>query len=457
MDLFFGRNDWHRPSSLLGAATTVLLVACINVEFTLAFSVSPAPTTTTATRTTIIHSTTFVQQQPITVRLSRTRSMANHHHHHHERLSYARSYETAAIKKTTSCLFMSLVPLAVEDVTELISVGTAPTALQYTAYWGRTPRERYNRFVECFLVSILGMVFSYCLSFVLGGFVATILGAIFLFWGVFTPQLQAVQRNWEFLGGRELADRYDDEMGGGGGGGADDASPWFGRPRGLFGALFLGRLSDVCVVEYASAPPEEEYDLIDFADYTMETDELEQYTGNPHLLRVRLEDTQGRQLQVHARLSEEYMDLEPGMEVLSLLLSKSSEFDQLAALTDIYVPATQTYIGDYPYLHREGIENLLAEDDGIWDALQQEAGFEIVGGSRNNDYSDNTNDKRRSNAAPSYGKNVEKWEPSNIYSNEDTSNDDSSSWNNPTKVPVGRRGRRNRRVRDEDDYDEDYY
>jgi hypothetical protein len=59
------------------------------------------------------------------------------------------------------------------------------------------------------------MVFSYCLSFVLGGFAATILGAIFVFWGVFTPQLQAVQRNWEFLGGRELADRYDDEMGGG--------------------------------------------------------------------------------------------------------------------------------------------------------------------------------------------------------------------------------------------------
>lgn len=108
-------------------------------------------------------------------------------------------------------------------------------------------------------------------------------------------------------------------------------------------------------------------------------------------------------------------------------------------------------------MYREGIENPLAEDDEIWDALQQEAGFEIVGGSRNNDYSDNTNDKRRSNAEPSDGKNVEKWEPSDIYSNEDTSNEDSSSWNNPQKVPVGRRGRRNRRVRDEDDYDEDYY
>mmetsp|Transcript_18768 Transcript_18768/g.51388 ORF Transcript_18768/g.51388 Transcript_18768/m.51388 type:complete len:283 (+) Transcript_18768:142-990(+) len=268
---------------------------------------------------------------------------------------------------------MSLIPLTVEDVADLISVDTAPTATQYMAYWGRTPRERYSRLVESFLVSILGMVFSYCLSFVLGGFVGTILGALFLFWGVFTPQLQAVQRNWEFLGGRALMDAN-------GSGGAFRSSR-----RGLQGALFLGRLQDICVVEYAGATVEEEYDVADFSDYTMETDELEQYTGNPYLLRVRLTDQQDRQLQVHARLSEEYLDLETDMEVVCLILSKSSRFDQLAALTDIYVPAVQTYIGDYPYLHRNGVENLLAEDDEIWEALQDEV---IESGSSEYEYED---------------------------------------------------------------------
>ena len=271
---------------------------------------------------------------------------------------------------------MSLIPLSSEEVSDLISVDNTPTAAQYAAYWGRTPRERYNRLFETLLVSILGMVFSYCLSFVLGGFAATLLGAVFLFWGIFTPQLQAIQRNWEFLGGRPLLD-YDL---------AQSDRGWFGTNRnddddtsrrGLYGALFLGRLADVCVVEYSNAPAEEEYDLSDFVDYTMERDELEQYTGNPYLLRVRLADSQGRQLQVHTRLSEEYLTLlndddESNVGVVALLLSQSKRFHQLAALTDLYVPLVQTYIGDYPYLYRESMEYLLSTDDEIWSVLQQE-------------------------------------------------------------------------------------
>ena len=267
----------------------------------------------------------------------------------------------------TMALPMSLIPLSADELSDLISVDTTPTAAQYTAYWGRTPRERYNRLFETLLVSILGMVLSYCLSFVLGGFVATILGAVFLFWGIFTPQLQAIQRNWEFLGGRQLLDFYnnpDDH---------DNDDHYNDNPRnGLYGALFLGYLDDVCVVEYAAASAEQEYDLTDFMDYTMKTDELEKYTGNPYLLRVRLADSQGRQLQVHARLSEDYLELLPKQGALALLLSTSKEFDQLAALSDLYVPGVQTYIGDYPYLHRQGVDYVLATDDAIWNTLQEQ-------------------------------------------------------------------------------------
>ena len=80
-----------------------------------------------------------------------------------------------------------------------------------------------------------------------------------------------------------MVDSYDD---------GDENERW-GRffdqtepPRGLYGALFLGRLADVCVVEDAAATTDEEYDLSDFADYTMETDEMDQYTGNPYLIRI---------------------------------------------------------------------------------------------------------------------------------------------------------------------------
>lgn len=260
---------------------------------------------------------------------------------------------------------MALVPLAVDDLDQLLVISGPPTAAQTYTYWGRTQRERYGRIFESTAVTILGVIFSYCLSFVLGGFVATILGSIFSFWSIFSPQLQAYQRNWELRGGRDLVDpwivgenRYDNE---------EEESK-----QGLYGALFLGRLEDVCVVEEVSALASEEYDLADFTDYNMETDELERWAGIPYLLRVNAQDREGRTLQVHARMSEEYIDLESGQPVVGIMLSTSQRFTALAALTDIFVPDLDCWIGDYPYLDRAEMEQLLADDDEIWDLLQAE-------------------------------------------------------------------------------------
>jgi hypothetical protein len=123
----------------------------------------------------------------------------------------------------------------------------------------------------------------------------------------------------------------------------------------------------------------------------MEDDELERFTGEPYLLRVRVVSDitsstkkkqpimtttmtttmnfhhrhHPRELQVHARLSEEYLDLRPGMPVVAILLSLSTRFDRLAAITNLYVPDAACWIGDYPYLDRVEMENLLAEDDYI--------------------------------------------------------------------------------------------
>ena len=74
---------------------------------------------------------------------------------------------------------MALVPLPTEELEQLLAVG-APTGEQYATYWGRTPQERYGRILESSIVSFLGVFFSYFLSFVMGGFVATILGTLFL-------------------------------------------------------------------------------------------------------------------------------------------------------------------------------------------------------------------------------------------------------------------------------------
>ena len=267
---------------------------------------------------------------------------------------------------------MALVPLSVQDLDRLLVVSGAPTGEQTATYWGRTQRERYGRIFESSVVTILGVLFSYFLSFVAGTFVATILGSLFLFWSIFSPQLQAYQRNWELRGGRDLTDPwtadsdndnyriYDAEL--------DENSR-----LGLFGALFIGRVKDVSVVEEALASPDNEFDLKDFADYRMEADEQEQFAGTPYLLRVKAEDSGGRTLQVHARMSEEYVDVVPGTPVLGVMLSASPRFTSLAALTDLYLPDLECWIGDYPYLNRPEMQQLLATDDEIWGLLEKES------------------------------------------------------------------------------------
>jgi hypothetical protein len=98
------------------------------------------------------------------------------------------------------------------------------------------------------------------MSFVLGGFVATLFGCLFCFWGILSPEFKARSRNWEFLGGRQLVDPWtvmDNNNGNIG-----DTDP---EHAGLYGALFLGRIGDVCVVEDVAAS--EEFDLEVFADY----------------------------------------------------------------------------------------------------------------------------------------------------------------------------------------------
>lgn len=252
---------------------------------------------------------------------------------------------------------MTLIPLPVDELENLLVVGT-PSGLQYATYWGRTKREKYNRFLESAIVTFLGVFFSYFMSFVVGGFLATLLGGVFAFWGILSPDLKSRQRNYELLAGRPLVD------------------PWIVKEQdaedkqGLYGSLFLGRIDDVCVVEDTTSI--EEYELDDFQDYTMDSDELEQLAGTPYLIRIRLSDNEERELQVHARMSEEYLNVEPGMPMAMILLSKSQTFSTLAALTDVMIPDADCWVGDYPYLNRPEMEALLADDDDLWSQLRSQ-------------------------------------------------------------------------------------
>jgi len=269
------------------------------------------------------------------------------------------------VNKRNLSLSMALLPIPRESLSEVITTNL-PTPAQYTTYWGRTSREQYAFLFESFGVSFLGVFVCYFLSFAVGQFVATILGMVAAFWVLLGPELKAYQRNWELTGGRELVDPWNDDND------VDEEDK-----RGLYGAFYFGRISHVRVVDNPDSPPEEEYSLDEFEDYSMETDEMERMTGLPYKLRLRVTDQSSaeneRQLQVHARMSEEYLNLEEGMPVCAVLLSTSQTFETLAGLTDFCVPdAGPCWVGDYPYLDRPVVEKILVGDTDLWETMREE-------------------------------------------------------------------------------------
>ena len=269
---------------------------------------------------------------------------------------------------STTSLCMSLVPIPVDTLARILVTGI-PTSAQYSAYWGRTNRERYRSLSESFNVGFLGVFGAYFLSFILGQFAALLAGFVSVFWFIISPEMKAYQRNWELRGGRDLVDPW-----------LDDVEEWGNLAedqRGLYGAYYLGRVVHTAVVEDPTLPPDEEYPPEDFADYTMETDDMESITGLPWKFRLRVSDSEGRELQVHARMSEEYLDILPGMPVAAVLLSTSRDFVQLAGMTDICVPDAECWVGDYPYLDRSMFEMEIAEPE-VWDLLQDEAGKDYL-------------------------------------------------------------------------------
>ena len=268
-------------------------------------------------------------------------------------------------------LQMSLIPIPVNELQDILPTPSklTPSGDQYVTYLGRTPQQRFNSLFEGVSIAFLGSMFAYFISFVIGQFFATLLGIIFLFWPILSPEFKAYNRNWELVGGRDLVDVWMDEE--------DYNSGYYDLlpedKRGLYGAYYVAQIEDVCVVDDVRASSEEEYDLEEFSGYTMATDELQSVTGLPWKLRLRLLDDEGRGMQVHSRMSEDYLDIQPGMNAVGVLLSTSKKFGKLAGMSDFCIlddvdGVAVSWVGDYPYLDKDMFLRTLNEN-GVTDSL----------------------------------------------------------------------------------------
>ncbi|KAL7540521.1 hypothetical protein ACHAXR_010186 [Thalassiosira sp. AJA248-18] len=345
------------------------------------------------------HPLAFLHHARSTSSLTKTttqQSKPSSSYYHHTKQQTKTSSSSSS--SSSSSLFMSLIPIPVNNLQEILPTPyhLTPNGDQYVSYFGRTPRQRFNSLFEGVGIAFLGSMFAYFISFVIGQFLATILGVIFLFWPILSPEFKAYQRNWELVGGRDLVDVWmdDDDVDQDGNGYWERGIPE--DKRGLYGAYYVTRIEDVCVVDDVQASADDEYDLEEFSGYTMANDELEGVTGLPWKLRLRLSDEEGREMQVHSRMSEEYLDIAPGMNAVGVLLSTSKRFGELAGMTDFCVldevdGAAVAWVGDYPYLDKDmflrtmnenGVTDRLLEfeedeeeDDFLYDSSEEEESY----------------------------------------------------------------------------------
>jgi hypothetical protein len=79
-------------------------------------------------------------------------------------------------------------------------------------------------------------------------------------------------------------------------------------------------------------------------------------------LTVVTEDEKGRILEIITEWQDIYENLQVGMLLKTILVSPKSDFSVLMTSTESLVPsADMCWIGDYPYLNKDGFEFLLEE------------------------------------------------------------------------------------------------
>ena len=69
-------------------------------------------------------------------------------------------------------------------------------------------------------------------------------------------------------------------------------------------------------------------------------------------LIVKIEDENGRDLEVITQWKDDYKRLRPQMRCEAAIASPDEAYGALTMVTEVRVPAAQAWIGDYPYLNR---------------------------------------------------------------------------------------------------------
>jgi hypothetical protein len=212
---------------------------------------------------------------------------------------------------------MEMVGISRSRLAEVIPRKVMPD--QVAAYWGVNPKERLQRILESALVSYGGAWAAWFLSFMAGGYVSAFLGTFFVFNWMYTPWINAKKRNAKMrpsLGGMD-------------------------RRETVHYAVFTGRIKQLKKVKRRAGKSigavAQEY------------------------LLMLVQDDRGRELEVVTQWQPCYRKLRRDMRCHTVVSSLSDSFESVFMIADMWAPACDVWVGDYPYLQKEAFKDALRD------------------------------------------------------------------------------------------------
>lgn len=185
------------------------------------------------------------------------------------------------------------------------------TVAQYSSYWGLNSIERVQKVFESVIVAYGGAWLAWFASFMVGSLISAVFGVGLVFNWIYTPWLNAKKRN----------------------------SKIWPRSTKLHYALLTGRIESLS--------------------------RLRRRTGkmigavSQEYLQLVVSDESNRRLEIITQWQEGYAGLRVQMKCETVIASPVRDFSELFTVTELWVPSSDCYVGDYPYLNRRAFESLV--------------------------------------------------------------------------------------------------
>jgi hypothetical protein len=220
---------------------------------------------------------------------------------------------------------MSLMPISSDILSKIVPEKV--TSEQMKNYWGLDSKDKLQRTLESVVVSYGGAWIAWFVSFMAGNMISSVVGGTLIFNWMYSPFIRARRKNNKFL---------------------------MKNYRYAILKSKIVRLQRVTqkVINDRVVREKELFTTKDTNSY------LKSKRDDVYLFAL-LSDADNRDLEVLTHWRDDYENLRIGMDCCTIVGSSNILFSEIGVIADIYVPSSDVWIGEYPYLQKNAFIKML--------------------------------------------------------------------------------------------------